>query len=72
LNTYLDESVAFTRHFLQENLPQVKLIESEATYLLWIDVSGLGVSMDRLQKALINVGKVAIMDGQVYGQSGRN
>jgi cystathionine beta-lyase len=72
LNTYLDESVAFTRHFLQENLPQVKLLESEATYLLWIDVSGLGVSMDRLQKALINVGKVAIMDGQVYGQSGRN
>lgn len=28
--------------------------------------------MDKLQQALINIGKVAIMDGEVYGQEGRN
>lgn len=72
LNDYLDESIAFTRNFLRENLPQVKLIESEATYLLWLDVSELKIPMEDLQKALINVGKVAIMDGTIYGQTGTN
>lgn len=72
LNSYLDDTVDFTRRFLQEHLPKIKLIESEATYLLWLDVSEQGISMDKLQQVLINVGKVAIMDGQVYGQEGRN
>ncbi|WP_270264652.1 MalY/PatB family protein [Lactococcus formosensis] len=72
LNSYLDDTVDFTRRFLQEHLPKIKLIESEATYLLWLDVSEQGVSMDKLQQALINVGKVAIMDGQVYGREGSN
>lgn len=68
----MDDTVDFTRSFLQENLPKIKLIESEATYLLWLDVSEQGIPMDKLQQALINIGKVAIMDGEVYGQEGRN
>ncbi|QSR13020.1 MalY/PatB family protein [Lactococcus sp. LG606] len=72
LNSYLDDTVDFTRAFLKEYLPKIKLIESEATYLLWLDVSEQGVPMDKLQQALINIGKVAIMDGEVYGQEGRN
>ncbi|MBL3716143.1 putative C-S lyase [Lactococcus garvieae] len=72
LNDYLDESIVFTRNFLREKLPQVKLIESEATYLLWLDISELRIPMEDLQKALINVGKVAIMDGAIYGQAGTN
>lgn len=72
LKSYLDETVDFTRSFLQENLPKIKLIESEATYLLWLDVSEQDIPMDKLQQALINIGKVAIMDGEVYGQEGRN
>lgn len=72
LNAYLDETITFTKKFLQENIPEVELIESEATYLLWLDISGLGISMSRLQEALIYVGKVAIMDGEVYGQLGAN
>ena len=72
LKNYLDDTVDFTRTFLKEYLPKIKLIESEATYLLWLDVSEQGVPMDKLQQALINIGKVAIMDGEVYGQEGRN
>jgi cystathionine beta-lyase len=72
LNDYLDETIKFTQKFLQANLPKVKLIESEATYLLWIDISDLGISMKKLQETLIHIGKVAIMDGRVYGQSGEN
>ena len=31
------------RSYLQENLPQVKLIEPEGTYLVWLDFKELGL-----------------------------
>ena len=38
---YLRENIEFTRAFLQNNIPQIKLIEPEGTYLLWLDCRGL-------------------------------
>jgi cystathionine beta-lyase len=71
LNVYLDNSIILTQNFLHKHLPQVKLIVPQATYLLWLDISQLGISMEQLQRVLIDIGKVAIMDGSIYGNSGK-
>lgn len=70
LNDYIDESVAYVKEFFAREFPAVKVVDSEATYLMWIDMSGLNLSMAEIQERLINVGKVAIMDGSVYGETG--
>jgi cystathionine beta-lyase len=55
--------------FLNERWPQVTMRPAEATYLAWMNVTGLGVSDDALQEALVNVG-VGIMRGDTYGEGG--
>lgn len=41
LNEYLSESKQTVYRFLEENIPQVKALHSDATYLMWLDVSAL-------------------------------
>ncbi|GBG97141.1 MalY/PatB family protein [Lactococcus termiticola] len=72
LNAYIGENQKLVRAFLEEHLPEIKLVPPEASYLLWLDVSQLGFSMAELQENLIKVGKVAIMDGGLYGDTGRD
>jgi cystathionine beta-lyase len=70
LNQYIDSNIQFVREYLQTNLPKISLIEPEATYLLWLDVSKLQLSMEVIQEYCINVGKIAIMEGNIYGGNG--
>lgn len=70
LNDYIDQNISYVTQFLQNEFPQIKVVDSQATYLMWLDVSALNFSMEQLQDALIHVGKVAIMDGKVYGGNG--
>lgn len=72
LNNYLDESIAIVTDFLQQNIPEIKIVPTEATYLMWLDISELGVEITELQRVLIDIGKVAIMDGSVYGGNGQS
>lgn len=38
LKVYLDDNFAFTKEYLEENLPKAKFEISEATYLAWVDL----------------------------------
>jgi len=49
--------------------PEFNFVKPSATYLAWIDVSKIDLTMDELQDKLINVGKVGIMPGTTYGDS---
>ena len=42
LKEYLLDNLNFLRDYLETNIPQIKLIESEGTYLIWLDCSALG------------------------------
>ena len=71
LNDYLAENQRYVKDFLQTYLPKIKVTELEATYLMWLDVSAAVPDVARLQEALVSVGKVAIMDGSIYGGNGQ-
>lgn len=72
LNDYLEENIQQVKNFIKAYVPEMKIVPSEATYLLWIDCSDLPFSMEEIQDALIHHGKVAIMAGETYGTSGKN
>lgn len=64
---YLAGNWAYTREFFHENFPQCRLARLEATYLPWIDVTGLGMSGSRLAMAIEEKCRVKINDGAMYG-----
>ena len=72
LNDYLDGNIAYVIAYLQEHHPELVITKSEATYLMWIDCTAMGLTMAELQQRMIRKGKVAIMSGEIYGKEGRN
>lgn len=70
LNQYIDDNIEYVEKKLEQILPTMKPVPSQSTYLMWIDVSFLGFSMEEIQSRLLEIGKVAIMDGEVYGGNG--
>ena len=67
---YLEENVNLLRSFLSEKLPAIKLIEPEATYLLWLDFRELGLSQPELIKLLIDKACIGLNDGTAFGTEG--
>ncbi|CZF81250.1 Cystathionine beta-lyase PatB [Grimontia celer] len=70
LNAYVRESHELVRDTLSL-FPELNYVVPDATYLAWIDLSPLNLDMQKLQGDLIEHFNVAIMDGSVYGESGK-
>lgn len=68
---YIEGNMSYLANYLKEELPDIAFRLPQSTYLAWLDVRGLGYSSETLQKALVNVGKVGIMRGEVYGENGQ-
>ncbi|WP_044600132.1 MalY/PatB family protein [Candidatus Stoquefichus massiliensis] len=67
---YIKGNMRYVETYLKENIPDFTFHIPESTYLAWIDVRKAPFSMDEIQKAFIEIGEVAIMDGKVYGDNG--
>ncbi|KUP05340.1 cystathionine beta-lyase [Bacillus coahuilensis p1.1.43] len=67
---YLKENILYVKNFLKEELPSVSVIESDGTYLLWLDIRMLPYSEEQIQKSLIENGKLALEPGSKYGKEG--
>ena len=70
LNAYLLKNKEYVISFLKENLPQVKLVSGQATYLLWLDISYYGLPSDVFAKKLREATGLYINDGLHYGKNG--
>lgn len=67
---YIESNIDFALDYIEANLPQIKVTRPEATYLLWLDFTGLGKSPDEINQALIEEGRVYLNDGRPYGPGG--
>ncbi len=47
---YLEQNKNFFMDFIERKIPQLKVVEPEGTYLLWVDCSGLGMDSEELRK----------------------
>ncbi|MFX1375163.1 MAG: MalY/PatB family protein [Promethearchaeota archaeon] len=70
LMLYLKENLEFLEAFLKENIPQIKFISPEGTYLVWLNFNMLGIAHDKLEKFLHEKAKVALDDGTKFGKGG--
>ena len=70
LNNYLEDNYRYLRETLGSAFPQLRICDSQATYLAWIDTHHLGISSDNLDKLLRENGKVHINSGTMYAGDG--
>ena len=70
LKEYLKGNLDFIRNYLKENIPQIKLIEPEGTYLVWLDCRELGLSEKELEQFIAQKAKLWLDDGVIFGKAG--
>lgn len=66
---YLRETVDAVDGWLKENLPAVKAVRPDASFLIWLDCRQLGLTQPELVKLFINAG-LALNDGAMFGEEG--
>ena len=70
LNEYIRHNMQYVEDFIKKELPDFQFHQPDATYLAWIDIRHVPYTSDEVQDALVNIGGVAIMRGETYGENG--
>ena len=74
LLVYLRETRDYVRNYLATHLPEIRLIEPEGTYLLWLDCSALKAELKlndaQLRHFFVHDAGVGMSPGTLFGEAG--
>jgi cystathionine beta-lyase len=70
LLSYLAGNRDFVRSYLASQLPVIRLVEPEGTYLLWLDCREMGMSDEQLREFFVKQAHVGMNPGTAFGQAG--
>lgn len=70
LREYINENKNIAQQYIHENIPQLHLVSSDATYLLWIDCQQLHPFVSRVCDFLHQEKQLLIVNGSSYGENG--
>ena len=65
---YLQGNRDYVRSFLAKELPAVRLVEPEGTYLLWLDFSGVVSDKDELERLITDKARLWLNSGETFGK----
>ena len=68
--SYMKENIAYLKKYTEENLPGVKVIDGEGTFLPWLDFRGTGLSSEEIDKRIIYDAKLWLDSGRIFGKVG--
>lgn len=71
LNIYIQNNKQIACQYIEENLPMLHVVYSEATYLLWIDCSKVTDDSVELVEAIKKKTGLYLSDGYEYGENGK-
>ena len=67
---YIEGNIHFVKEFFAEHFPKLHIVESEGTYLLWIDCTSFDQKDEKLKRWLLDDAKVSVSFGTSFGQQG--
>lgn len=70
VKAYIRENISFTKKFLEERIPKVKMLEPEGTYLVWVDFRTLGLSNREMEDLIIHKAGLWLDSGAIFGAAG--
>jgi cystathionine beta-lyase len=71
LREYIKQNVDTAVLYVEQNLPQLKIVRSQATYLLWIDCRKVDHNSDRLCESIRRDTGLYLSAGGHYGENGQ-
>jgi len=70
LMEYLAMNVETLEEFASENLPGIKVIRPESTFLVWLDCREMGMNDEDLNTFFLQKAKVGLNPGIMFGPGG--
>jgi cystathionine beta-lyase len=67
---YIGKNISHTMDFFEKKIPQITVMEPEASYLLWLDCRKLGLSQEALCDFMVKEAKLGLNDGAMFGKEG--
>lgn len=55
---------------MAQRMPQVKVHCPQASFLVWLDMRGLGMTHERIVDTIVNKAHLALNSGKMFGENG--
>ncbi len=69
---YIKANIEFVNEYIKNNIKDLKVINTQGTYLVWIDFKNLNMSKDKLEDLIVNKAKLWLDNGEMFGETGVN
>lgn len=66
IKTYFDSTIDWLMNFLKENMPKVKFIRPEGTYIFWMDFRAYNISKEEIKKRIYTDANVVLESGPMF------
>lgn len=70
LMKYIAGNLEFMKDFIRREMPEVKVIEPQGTYLCWLDFREIQSDPAKLEKLMLTAAKVALDEGYIFRAGG--
>ena len=67
---YVQGNIDYVADFLTTNLPKVKFHKPQATYMMWLDFNGYGLSEEELWRKMTQEAQLGFNRGKDFGEAG--
>ena len=67
---YIEDNIKAVEDFCTKSMPLVHPIRPQASFLIWLDCSRLGLNHDSLVDLFVNKAHLALNDGEMFGHGG--
>jgi cystathionine beta-lyase len=67
---YVQGNVEFVCEYLRKHVPDIVAVRPQASFLIWLDCTGLGLSHEALIDLFVNKAQLAFNDGEAFGRGG--
>ena len=71
MRAYVFENRKIAEDFIEKEIPEIKAVKGQATYLMWLDISSLNKSSDEVAAFIRKETGLYITEGLEYGEAGR-
>ena len=68
---YVQGNIDYVSEFLTKNLPVVRFFNPQATYMMWLDFNGYGLSEEELWRKMTQEAQLGFNRGSDFGQEGK-
>lgn len=67
---YIEGNIDFVVDYCKKNIPQIKPLRPQASFLVWLDCRALGLSQENLVHLFVDEAHLALNDGSIFGKEG--